>query len=223
MKKGRPTKFKEPIKNKIIDAIGVGSTYTMACNYAGISRNTLHQWMTRGENQTRGVYRTFYDDIKKAEAKGAVANLAVINNEAKRGNWKCSAWLLERRWGYKRDSQFNNMDKEAETKEPTAVPTTPIQLFKQQSIDLQDAMKQAKEAQSWQAYASLQRQFVQVLEHIRQIEAEEGSTDSLDSASDEVLKTETVHAIISLPPILRQSIIEELARFNNVIPMQNKK
>ena len=109
MKKGRPTKFKEPIKNKIIDAIGVGSTYTMACNYAGISRNTLHQWMVKGENQTRGVYRTFYDDIKKAEAKGAVANLAVINNEAKRGNWKCSAWLLERRWGYKRDSQFNNL------------------------------------------------------------------------------------------------------------------
>jgi len=83
-------------------------------------------------------------------------------------------------------------------------------------------MKQAKQAQSWQAYAALQRQYITVIENIRSIEAEEGAIDSLDSASDEVLKIETINAIINLPPVLRQSIIEELGRFSNVIPIQKK-
>ena len=83
-------------------------------------------------------------------------------------------------------------------------------------------MQQARQAQSWQAYAALQRQYITVLDSIRTIEAEEGSTDSLDSASDEILKVETVNAIINLPPVLRQNIIEELSRFSNVIPMKQK-
>ena len=95
-----------------------------------------------------------------------------------------------------------------------------MELFKSQAADLQDAMQQAKQAQSWQAYAALQRQYITVLESIRTIEAEEGAIDSLDTASDDLLKTETVNAIINLPPVLRQSIIEELGRFSNVIPMK---
>lgn len=217
-KRGRPTKFTEPVKAKILEAISVGSSYEMACSYAGISRNTLHQWMTKGEDQKTGIYRTFYDDIKKAESKGAVANLAIINNEARKGNWKCSAWLLERRWGYKRDAVWKQEPKKDTTEKPQ--PGTTLELLKSQAADLLDAMKQAKQAQSWQAYAALQRQYITVLDSIRTIEAEEGATDSLDSASDEVLKVETVNAIINLPPVLRQSIIEELGRFSNVIPMK---
>jgi hypothetical protein len=95
-------------------------------------------------------------------------------------------------------------------------------LFASQAEDLRDAMQQAKQAQSWQAYAALQRQYITVLESIRTIEAEEGQIDSLDSASDEILKVETVNAIINLPPVLRQSIIEELGRFSNVIAIPKK-
>lgn len=219
-KRGRPTKFTEPVKAKILEAISVGSSYEMACSYAGISRNTLHQWMTKGEDQKTGLYRTFHDDIKKAESKGAVANLAIINNEARKGNWKCSAWLLERRWGYKRDAVWKQEPKKDTTKK--SQPSTPLELFKSQAEDLEDAMQQAKQAQSWQAYAALQRQYITVLDSIRSIEAEEGQIDSLDSASDEILKVETVNAIINLPPVLRQNIIEELSRFSNVIPMKQK-
>jgi len=217
-KRGRPTKFTEPVKAKILEAISVGSSYEMACSYAGISRNTLHQWMTKGEDQKTGLYRTFHDDIKKAESKGAVANLAIINNEARKGNWKCSAWLLERRWGYKRDAVWKQEPKKDTTEKPQ--PSTTLELLKNQAEDLRDAIRQAKQAQSWQAYAALQRQYITVLESIRTIEAEEGAIDSVDSASDDLLKTETVNAIINLPPVLRQSIIEELGRFSNVIPMK---
>ena len=203
-------------------AIRQGCTYQAGAAAIGVSVDTIYYWLRKGRANQRknNKYFRFLKAVKLAEHERQQFLLNRIL-EATNKDWKAAAWLLERRDGFRKDAVWKE-DPEEEI-ENKSTPTTPIQLFKQQSIDLQDAMKQAKEAQSWQAYASLQRQFVQVLEHIRQIEAEEGSTDSLDSASDEVLKTETVHAIISLPPILRQSIIEELARFNNVIPMQNKK
>lgn len=216
-KRGRPTKFTEPIRARIIEAISIGSSYQIACNYAGISRDTLHRWMVKGQTQRTGLYRTFYDDIKKAEARGAVSNLAVIQNEARRGNWKCSAWLLERRWGFRKDAVWEEELPEEETKQ---LPSSPLEILKQQALDIQVAIKQAMQAQSWQAYAALQRQFVQVIETIQTIEAEEQSQDSLQSASDDEIKAHTVSAIISLPPIMRQEIIEELARFSNVVAMK---
>jgi hypothetical protein len=216
-KRGRPTKFTEPIRARIIEAISIGSSYQIACNYAGISRDTLHRWMVKGQTQRTGLYRTFYDDIKKAEARGAVSNLAVIQNEARRGNWKCSAWLLERRWGFRKDAVWED---EIPDEQPKQLPSSPLEILRQQALDIQVAIKQAMQAQSWQAYAALQRQFVQVIETIQTIEAEEQSQDSLQSASDDEIKAHTVSAIISLPPIMRQEIIEELARFSNVVAMK---
>ena len=138
--------------------------------------------------------------------------------EASNKDWKAAAWLLERRDGFRKDAVWKEEPEEETTKNDQ--PSTPLELFVSQAEDLRDAMQQAKQAQSWQAYAALQRQYITVLESIRTIEAEEGAIDSLDSASDDLLKTETVNAIINLPPVLRQSIIEELGRFSNVIPMK---
>ena len=81
-------------------------------------------------------------------------------------------------------------------------------------------MAQAMASQSWQAYAALQRQYQSVVEQIRAIKAEQAETDALDAASDEHLRQEAVMAIISLPPVLRQEIINELARYNNVLPFK---
>jgi len=213
MKRGRPTKFTPAIRARLIEAISIGSTYKIACQYSGISRDTLHRWMVKGEQQKTGVYRTFYDDIKRAEAKGAVSMLAIINNEARK-NWKCAAWLLERKWKYLKESAQD------EIVEPPVIPSSPIELFKAQAIDIQSAMLQARKAQSWQAYAALQRRFVDVIQAIAALEAEQGSTDSLLQASDDEIKAHTVTSIISLPPIMRQEIIEELARFSNVVALK---
>ena len=214
MKKGRPTKFTPVIRARLVESISIGSTYQIACNYAGISRDTLHRWMTRGRAQKTGQYRTFYDDIKRAEAKGAVAMLAIINNEA-RQNWKCAAWLLERKHNYRKDNTH-----EEPIIEDKQLPDSPLELFKNQALEIQNAMTQAQKSQSWQAYAALQRRFIDVIQTIRAIEAEEGSTDSLLQASDEEIKAHTVASIISLPPIMRQEIIEELARFSNVVALK---
>jgi hypothetical protein len=61
---------------------------------------------------------------------------------------------------------------------------------------------------------------VSVVDQIRAIKAEQAETDALDSASDEHLRQEAVMAIINLPPVLRQEIIDELARYNNVLPFK---
>ena len=202
-------------------AIRQGCTYQAGASAIGVSVMTVYHWLRLGKKATRknDKYFKFLKAVKKAEHERQQFLLAQIL-EASNKDWKAAAWLLERRDGFRKDAVWKEEPEDDTTKKHQ--PSPPLELFKSQAEDLEDAMQQAKQAQSWQAYAALQRQYITVLDSIRSIEAEEGQIDSLDSASDEILKTETVNAIINLPPILRQNIIEELSRFSNVIPMKQK-
>jgi len=202
-------------------AIQQGCTYEAGASSIGVSVQTIYHWLRLGRAATRknDKYLKFLKAVKKAEHQRQQFLLQQIL-EASGKDWKAAAWLLERRDGFRKDAVWKEEPEEEKTEEP--VVSSPIELFKSQAKDLLEAMKQAKQAQSWQAYAALQRQYITVIENIRSIEAEEGAIDSLDTASDEVLKIETINAIINLPPVLRQSIIEELGRFSNVIPIPKK-
>ena len=202
-------------------AIRQGCTYEAGASAIGVSVMTIYHWLRLGKKATRknDKYLKFLKAVKKAEHERQQFLLAQIL-EASNKDWKAAAWLLERRDGFRKDAVWKEEPDDDTTKK--SQPSTPLELFKSQAEDLEDAMQQAKQAQSWQAYAALQRQYITVLDSIRSIEAEEGAIDSLDSASDEILKVETVNAIINLPPVLRQNIIEELSRFSNVIPMKQK-
>ena len=202
-------------------AIRQGCTYQAGASAIGVSVDTIYSWLRQGRAATRknDKYLKFLKAVKKAEHERQQFLLAQIL-EASNKDWKAAAWLLERRDGFRKDAVWKEEPEDDTTKKDQ--PSTPLELFKSQAEDLEDAMQQAKQAQSWQAYAALQRQYITVLDSIRSIEAEEGQIDSLDSASDEILKVETVNAIINLPPVLRQNIIEELSRFSNVIPMKQK-
>ena len=200
-------------------AIRQGCTYQAGASAIGVSVDTIYSWLRQGRAATRknDKYLKFLKAVKKAEHERQQYLLAQIL-EASNKDWKAAAWLLERRDGFRKDAVWKEEPEEETTEKDQ--PSTPLELFVTQAEDLRDAIQQAKHAQSWQAYAALQRQYITVLESIRTIEAEEGAIDSLDTASDDLLKTETVNAIINLPPVLRQSIIEELGRFSNVIPMK---
>ena len=202
-------------------AIRQGCTYQAGASAIGVSVDTIYSWLRQGRAATRknDKYLKFLKAVKKAEHERQQFLLAQIL-EASNKDWKAAAWLLERRDGFRKDAVWKEEPEDDTTKKDQ--PSTPLELFQSQAEDLEDAMQQAKKAQSWQAYAALQRQYITVLDSIRTIEAEEGQIDSLDSASDEILKVETVNAIINLPPVLRQNIIEELSRFSNVIPMKQK-
>ena len=197
----RKSKFGDAVTDRIIEALRLGATYELAAEYAGISRSTLYNWMEKGKEQTRGQYRTFLDSIKAAEARGAIANLAMIETAAKAGDWKAAAWRLERRHGYTRDG-YQAQQQEKEVKLPSSM----LDLLRTQALELRSSMAKAESSQSWQAYAALQRQLLQVVQQIRQIEAEEGMGDELEGLTDEQLLSEITSAIVSLPPILRQRL-----------------
>tara|TARA_Y100000592_G_scaffold81075_1_gene128411 strand:- start:1937 stop:2374 length:438 start_codon:yes stop_codon:yes gene_type:complete len=96
----RRTKLNTEIQALICQAIELGMTYKLSAQYAGISETTFHAWMSRGRDEETGIYNEFLKSVKKAESKGALANLAIIQKTAKEGNWQASAWILERRHNY---------------------------------------------------------------------------------------------------------------------------
>lgn len=214
----RKSKFSKAVTDRIMEALRLGATYEIAAEYAGISRSTLYNWMEKGKEQSRGQYKTFLDSIKGAEARGAIANLAMIETAAKSGNWKAAAWRLERRHGYTRDG-YQVHQKEQEIK----LPSNMLDLLRTQALELRSSMAKAESSQSWQAYAALQRQLLQVVQQIRQIEAEEGLGDELEGLTDEQLLSEITSAIVSLPPILRQRLEGTITTMQDVIKLPTVK
>ena len=90
----RRTKLTPEVQKRFVEALKLGATHRIACQYCGIDPSTFYRWMQK----ERGVYRKFRDEVKEAEAVGSLGSLARINKSAKEGDWKAAAWLLERRY-----------------------------------------------------------------------------------------------------------------------------
>ena len=93
---GRPTKFTEEIKAKIIYGVSKGAPTTLACDAAGVCDRTLYLWrqkMRKGEEE----YIDFFQKLKEARGKAALVWLDKIDNAIDNGQWQASAWKLERR------------------------------------------------------------------------------------------------------------------------------
>lgn len=217
-KRGTKSKFTKARKDRILQAIGAGCSYEMAADYAGITRQTLWAWMKKGEEGKDKNYLTFLNDIKSAEVEGAMSNLGTIQDASKK-DWKAAAWILERRHGYSKEGIKSTRPKE----EPTDMPNDIMSVLKSTAKDLKESANQAKESESWQAYAALQRQLLLVVTQIRQIEAEEGMSDEMDGLTDEQLLAEIEGAIVSLPPILRQRLEDSIIGLKNVVAIGEKK
>lgn len=89
MPAGRPTKYTEERADKIVQAIRVGATFRLACQYAGIDEDTFAAWRKR--------YSDFAERVKEAEGAGAIGWLAVIEKASVK-SWQAAAWKLERRY-----------------------------------------------------------------------------------------------------------------------------
>ena len=209
---GRKSKFTKGTRDKILEALRVGASIQMACDSACIGRSTYYQWIQKGEEESSGAYKTFLDNVRKASSAGGIHMLQLITVAAEK-DWKAAAWKLERRWGFNKDG----LAAEEKPVEEKPLPVNTLEILREQAIQLKLSMGKAEASQSWQAYAALQRQFLQVITQIRQIEAEEGSGDELEGLTDEQLLYEITNAIISLPPILRQRLESSVRDLNNVI------
>lgn len=97
-KRGRKSKLTPETREKMLSLIRTGGYFEDACKVAGIDSSTFRRWMQKGAAQTRGKYRTFRTEVKKAEAEAKTRFIANIDKAAGAGTWQASAWMLERRW-----------------------------------------------------------------------------------------------------------------------------
>ena len=88
-------------RKRFVDAIRLGMTIKLAAQYAGVSRESAHQWLKRGEEQEDGVRRDFYDAVQKADADCAASMLKSVKKAANAGDWRAGRWLMATRHGYK--------------------------------------------------------------------------------------------------------------------------
>lgn len=103
---GRPSKLTDTIKQRIIEVISVGGNKTLAAKYAGVCRQTLHDWLARGEKQKNGVYRDFLDEFRRAEARPELLAMGMVQQAIENGDLYSARWYLEKRvgWGESKES-----------------------------------------------------------------------------------------------------------------------
>ena len=99
----RPTKLTPDIQAKIINAISLGMTRELTAKFAGIGLPTLYGWLAMGR-AGKAPYSKFADAVHEAEAKGALMNLAIIQQAAKK-DWRAATWILQTRHGYHKGSE----------------------------------------------------------------------------------------------------------------------
>lgn len=94
---GRPSKIDPQIVNILVQAIQLGASRRVAAAAAGIHASTLFGWLARGREAESGIFKDFFDQIKRAEASCDLRCLSKIQEAAADGKWQAAAWLLERR------------------------------------------------------------------------------------------------------------------------------
>jgi hypothetical protein len=99
---GRPPGLTPEVETRIVAAVGAGAHLSVAARAAGVSRQTLHRWRTRGAAEAEGPYHELANALERAEAEAELRQVALIAR-AGQSEWRAAAWLLSRRaperWG----------------------------------------------------------------------------------------------------------------------------
>lgn len=113
---GRPTKLTPELQTRIVNFLRTGAYVETAAAAAGVSKQTLYDWLKRGARVGRDElgevtpkdhpdadYARFLDAVEVAQAEADVGDLAIIRKAAQDGYWAAAAWRLERKhpdkWG----------------------------------------------------------------------------------------------------------------------------
>ena len=94
--------------NEIVKALRNGADLDNACAFAGASTAEVYRMLERGKYEAEKQFNgsepdpeakldlELWNTLKKARADAIIANVANIQRAAKAGDWKASAWWLER-------------------------------------------------------------------------------------------------------------------------------
>lgn len=98
VKLGRPTKCTPEVTREIVRFVTRGLPLKTAARAAGISYGAVKDWNARGKAENaEEPYASFYEAIETAKAEFASVHAGVVDDAGRMGDWKASAWLLERR------------------------------------------------------------------------------------------------------------------------------
>lgn len=99
---GRPTILDDRVREILVSAIRIGSSYKDACAFAGVSYRAFAEWMNKGrrdiENNKKSPYAQLVQDIEKARSDAYVNALSKIVEAYENGTWQAAAWFLERKY-----------------------------------------------------------------------------------------------------------------------------
>jgi transposase-like protein len=210
----RRTKLTKEIQDKIIQAVKTGATYDICAQYAGIAPSTFYLWMKQGRERKSKDKIEFLEEIKRAESMGAIANLTLIQRAAQGGDWKASAWIMERRHGYSKQNNFNRAEDE-ESQELLKISNDTKEILKSQLEQSVKASQEALNRGSYQAFAALQRQTVNIAMQLKILDAE-SIGEGFDDQTDEDIIDQISNIILSLPPVLRQRLQSDIISYMNV-------
>ena len=196
-------KLNEDTESAILRAIEDGANYSIAAASAGICRQTLINWIKKGQKE-RAVdpYKSFIKKLRLSESRAALLHLRVVKEAALQGQWKASLAMLDR---------LLTLEKVVE---PADAPKHYRHYLESQFISIQTTMEEAQKSGSFQAFSSLMGKSLQLMERLQALDAEEGRRDSMDSMSDEQLIKTITDYIIALPKGLRQRVEEELSELS---------
>lgn len=85
---GRPSKLTPTSRQQILAAISAGQTEQTACGLARISRKTLWEWLQKGEGQSSGPYREFFDRFQESLATAQVPLVTGVWRTITGGVWE---------------------------------------------------------------------------------------------------------------------------------------
>jgi hypothetical protein len=93
---GRPTKFTPHLGAEVIKALNAGMLLQDAAEFAGIHRDTLHTWLTKGAKRRNPLdaLRAFSDEVRRARMSAKLRAVAYVHGAMKE-NWKAAAWWLQ--------------------------------------------------------------------------------------------------------------------------------
>lgn len=108
-KTGRRTPtLNDPKVKLLLQALQGGNYIEHACAYADLAPSTVYRWLERGRAEKQAQdqgntpdpietpYIELCEAIEKARASAIVANVTIIQQAARNGQWQAAAWWLER-------------------------------------------------------------------------------------------------------------------------------
>ena len=96
----RRTRCTRAICREAEKAAALGLSHPLIAKFIGVSHQSVYNWMRRGQADQSGIYRQFFESVKRGEGKCAALNMATIQKAARSGQWTAAAWVMERRFGY---------------------------------------------------------------------------------------------------------------------------